>query len=519
MTITPGPGYMIDPNNPNGVVPIGSASSTSGGANPSIVGNAVIPQAAQPVVQQPAQTPPAALANPNAVNPLTGGYQAKPAPISNPLTPPTTTGAFTPPAATAPTMADQFNTSLAGTLQSQRDQLANAYKTQAANYQQQIDALKQQNSDAQQAQELGLASEQSTIGQETQAKQAALDEEKQQFEANYQARQALTGRLETLLTTGQQLIEEQRNTTGLASIMNPRLSKTMADVQGEAGVITATLSAYDTQIGIAQNQLKTSLDAITSIYGDQISYWQNVISFYNDREKTNDAQIASLSKDEQAYVDAQIGILQDNISNTQQTAQLVQKAMLDPQTALAYAQAGVSLTDSPAQINQKLAMYAQAQAKASGTLWSKPVLLGGDYVQYNAQTGESRTVVSNATTAGGSTSTSSPTPLKFTTTQLNKGAATSGLSAGEFGALAPDVQNFYISNAATAAQFTQALTALKNGGATADSIKTNIDAMSIPDTVKTYLKSQVDANASSSPASDGGFLGNLWGGIKSYLGL
>ena len=26
MAITPGPGYMVDPNNPNGVIPIGSAA-------------------------------------------------------------------------------------------------------------------------------------------------------------------------------------------------------------------------------------------------------------------------------------------------------------------------------------------------------------------------------------------------------------------------------------------------------------------------------------------------------------
>lgn len=319
--------------------------------------------------------------------------------IGHPVTPPATTGAPTLPQAQAPSIADQFNTSLSATLAAQQQQLTDTLKAATESFQTRIDALDKQNQELQQLQDNGMLSENTTIQQETAAKQAALDQEKQQFQDNYQARQQLVGQLQTLLTTGQSVIEQMKGTTGLASIMNPRLSQTMTDVQAQAGVITAALAAYDTQIGLAQSQLKSATDAISSIYGDQISYWQNVVSFYADQEKTNNAKIASLTSDQKAYIDAQIKQLQENVNQTQQTASAISKAMLDPQTALAYAKAGVSLTDTPEQISAKLATYEQAQQN----VWGDPFKLGGDYVQRNKITGETRTVVSNIAGAAGGT--------------------------------------------------------------------------------------------------------------------
>lgn len=327
--------------------------------------------------------------------------------IGNPVIPPNTSGvAPTLPNATAPTLADQFNTSLSTTLQSQTAQLAQELQTQTANYQSKIDALNQQTSEYRQLESAGLANENSTVAAETSAKQAALEQEQQQFEQNYTARQALVDQLSTLLTTGQSVIQEMQQTTGLSSIMSPRIAKTMTDVQAQAGVITATLSAMSDQIGLAQNQLKSATDAITSIYGDQISYWQSVVSFYDSQAKDTTSQISSLTAAQKTYVDAQIQTLQDKITSTQTTATIIQKAMLDPTTALAYSKAGVTLSDSPEQINAKLAVYEQAQQN----VWSAPKLVGGDYIQTNNLTGETRTVVSNVSNGGGTTPSSGAYP-------------------------------------------------------------------------------------------------------------
>lgn len=366
--------YQATPGTPAGATP-GAATTTPGGVNAGRTavtlgnGNTVYydktgqaydsngaPVSNTTIAQSTAPTngTPGAAATPT----------APPAPISNPVPPPSASGTLTLPQAQAPAVADQFNTSLAATIAAQQAQLQQALQAQQQNYQTQIDALKQQSSDALNMENMGLSSEQSTVAAETAAKQAALDAEQKQFQENYDARQKLTDQLSTLLTTGQQVIQQMQGTTGLASIMNPRVSQTMTDVQAQAGVITATLSAMSDQIGLAQNQLQSATAAISSIYNDQINYWQNVISFYNDQQKQDNAQISNLTNDQKTYIDAQIQTLQDNIAQTQSTATLVQKAMLDPSTALTYAKAGVTLNDTVEQINQKLAVQAYAQEKA-----------------------------------------------------------------------------------------------------------------------------------------------------------
>lgn len=323
------------------------------------------------------------------------------APIANPTFPPANVGTPTLPIPQAPNVADQFNQSLATQLQAQQAQLQQALQTQQANYQTKIDALNKQQSDVQTMMDTGLASENSTMQQEVTQKQQALQTEQQQFQASYDAKTALISEMNGLLTTGNQVIQQMKDTTGLSSIMSPRISQTMSDVTARAGVIQTLLSAYDGQIGVAQSQLKTTVDTITSIATDQINYYQNVISFYSSQEAKNATLLATLTNDQQKYVDAQISQLQDQVKNTQATADLITKAMLDPTTALAYNKAGVSLTDTPAQINYKLSMYEQAQQN----VWGTPVLKGGDYIQTNKVTGETRTVVSNVSNP------SSPTNL------------------------------------------------------------------------------------------------------------
>ncbi len=320
-----------------------------------------------------------------------------PTPIGTPVSPPSGNGAPTPPPANAPSIADQFHTSLASTLSAQQEQLQASLKAQTDTYQKEIDKLDATTADAQNMEELGLASEGSTVRQETAEKRAALDQYQKEYQSNFDARQKLTDNLKTLLDTGQSIITGLKNTSGLSSIMNVRISNTMTDVQGQAGVIATALAAYDSQIGLATQHLNTTVDAITSIYNDQISYWKNVVSFYSDREKTSAAEATSLSKDQKTYIDAQIKELEDKVSTTQATAKTIQDAMLDPTKALAYAKAGVSLTDTPEQISQKLAL----QAKADQNVWGEPKLIGGDYVQVNKLTGETRTVVSNVAGNGG----------------------------------------------------------------------------------------------------------------------
>jgi len=291
--------------------------------------------------------------------------------IGSTITPPTGSGSG--PTLPTPQGAQTAATYLGGisaTLDSQNAQLSAAYQQQQQQYQKQIDALNQQQSDLQQLETAGMSGELSTTTAESQAKQAALDQEQQQYNDNYNANQALISEMDGLLQQGNQIVEDMQNTTGLASIMNPRISKTMSDVSARVGVIQAVLATRNDQIGNAQKQLASATDAITSIYSDQMNYYKSVVSFYEQQKQDNQGQIDTLSKDQQTYINAQIQQLQDQITNTQNTQSIIQKAMLDPNTALLYATAGVTLNDTPQQISQKLgiASYANELSTLSDTM-------------------------------------------------------------------------------------------------------------------------------------------------------
>lgn len=458
--------------------------------------------------------------------------------IGNPIAPPTTGGGSPAlPQAQGGSAADTFMSGVASTLTSQQQSLATSLQQQQQSYQTRIDALTQQSKDQQNAQDLGMASLGSTVKAETDAKQATLEKEQQEFQQNYDARQKLVDQLGSLLTTGQQVIEQMKGTTGLSSIMNPRIAQTMTDVQGQAGVITASLSAYDSQIGIAQNQLQSATTAISSIYSDQIDYWKSVVTFYSNEQSKTDAQVSSLSNDQQKYVDAQIQMLQDNITQTRTTANVIQQAMLNPNTALLYAKAGVSLTDSIPQINQKIATQLQAQEQAdtankmASAGYSSTPIPNVTPVQVTDSQGKVTNYYKDSVTQGaggtvganGSPGSTSPAPAagyKFSATQLNTGAANAAMDATSFKSLPGDVQNFYINSKPLVTAFNDAIASVKDGSASASQVKGNIDTMAIPDAVKTHLKSEVDAAAPAQAASSGGgLLNNIWGGIKGFFGF
>lgn len=288
--------------------------------------------------------------------------------ISNPITPPATGSSSTPaptlPQPQAGNVADTYTQSLTQQIEKQKVQIQQEADKRAAEYQTKIDKLQKEIDDYQTLQDEGLADMNDAVAQETSAKKAALELEKQRFDENYNANQALIGELDGLLTTGNQVIEQMKNTTGLASIMNPRIAKTMSDVEARAGVIQAVLSARNGQMTYAQQQLGTTYDALSSMATDQINYYKTLISFYDAQEQEGRDDVMTLTKDQKGFLDAKLNLLTNDLERLQQTADIVSQAMLDPDTAGAYAAAGVSLNDSPQQIGQKLAKYAYSQELA-----------------------------------------------------------------------------------------------------------------------------------------------------------
>ena len=231
----------------------------------------------------------------------------------------------------------------------------------AKEYQTQINDLKKEKAEFQTQMDAGLAGMNAQTQETLMRKEEALTLEKQRFDENYNANQALIGEMSDLLTTGNQLVEQMKGTTGLASIMNPRIAKTMSDVQARVGVIQAVLSARNGQMTYAQQQLSTNFDALSSIHTDHINYYKTVVGFYDSQKTDASNLILSLSKEQRDFLDVKLNTLNSDLSRLQNTRTVLEKAMMDPDTASKYATAGVTMNDSVEQIGQKLATYAYSQ--------------------------------------------------------------------------------------------------------------------------------------------------------------
>jgi len=291
-------------------------------------------------------------------------------------------GSLNLPQATAPSTVATYTTSLTTEIANLKTQIQQEADKRSADYQSKIDELDKKEKEYQALQEGGMAGIKDTTYREIAEKRAAYDLEKQRFDENYNANQALVGELDTLLTQGNQVITQMQETTGLASIMQPRIAKTMTDIAARAGVIEAVMNARNGQMANAQNQLSTSLNAISSIYNDELSYYQSVVNFYGTLKNETAGKIETLSKDQKEYLDVKINMLSNDLNQLQATKANIEKALLDPDTATAYAMAGVTLTDSVETINRKLANYNYSQEvidinnKMSGNGYSKTPIAG-----------------------------------------------------------------------------------------------------------------------------------------------
>lgn len=162
-------------------------------------------------------------------------------------------------------------------------------------------------------------------------------------------------------------------------------------------------------------------------------------------------------------------------------------------------------------------------APAAGTSGSSEKILGNStsgYYTYNSATGQTTAIANpNPTSSTSPTGSTSSTAVKFTATQFNSGAAKAGLTLDAFKALPPDVQNYFVNTSATSISAIQSLfSEVQSGAKTSASVTALIDSANISQPVKDYWKAKL-ATITTTTTSSGGFLSNLWGGIKGLIGL
>lgn len=266
-------------------------------------------------------------------------------------------GTFEPPTPTAVSTLGIYADSMLTTLETQRTALEKAYQTQ-------LDNIKTKTETAQKKQDDLLAQYKGTLETEVKplmepfrAATEASERARLKVEENYFANQTLTNELETLLTQIQGDLQKEKDITGLASIRQPRIAQATEDATARVGVIEAVMAARNNQITVANNLIDRTVTAITADRTDQLNYYNSLLSFYDKQIDMEGNKILALSKEEQTWIGEQVNLLKMDLASTQSNVDYIKKLMVDPNTAKMMADSGVTLNDSPIQVQQKFAAY------------------------------------------------------------------------------------------------------------------------------------------------------------------
>lgn len=177
---------------------------------------------------------------------------------------------------------------------------------------------------------------------------------------------------------------------------------------------------------------------------------------------------------------------QDRIANMEQNVfDRADKLQANGKTALLSIMDGLQGVDP-----STLPASAQAQLEAMSVQAGIPY----DLVTQALQTQHARQVFDEAlktSTENRLSGTNSGTAgtYKFTATQVNKGAASAGVSSSDFKGLPGDVQNLFINDPDTASSLVDSVTAVSNGSMSVEDAKKDIESANISAQAKQYFES------------------------------
>ena len=278
-----------------------------------------------------------------------------PIPVSGqgaaPILPPQPSGAIT----------QSYYSSAAQDLLKTRTVLEDAYTKQIADLQTKIDVSNKKIQDLNILQQEGIISNIETLSQPFREDLEKSERQRLYINQNFEDNQKLTNELDALLTEGNTIISEMKGVTGLAAIRNPRINDTITQISQRTGVIQAVMAARNNQINVAENMIDRSVNALAADKQDQINYYKTLYNFYQSQKNKEGSKLITLTKDQKTYLNAQIGLLENDLKISQDSADYIKKLLTNPSNALLIAQAGVTLGDPPEIVNTKIATQIQRQ--------------------------------------------------------------------------------------------------------------------------------------------------------------
>ena len=265
------------------------------------------------------------------------------------------------PEPTAPLIQQQFIESTAKTVETARTTLETTQAKQLEDAQKRIEEANNKIADLTAKQEGVITGEAQTLLQPFREQLETAERERLFINENFTQNQKLVNELDTFLTEGNALISAERARPVATSIVAARTNRAIQDVAARAGVIQAVMSARNGQIAQAERMIDRSVAAITADRNDRLTYLNTLVKFYDEAKDEEGKKLAILTKDEKDIIGSQVKLLEDDLKNAEDYAQKIKEGMADPDTAAAYAFAGVTLNDSPQAVNEKLAKYAYSK--------------------------------------------------------------------------------------------------------------------------------------------------------------
>ena len=192
------------------------------------------------------------------------------------------------------------------------------------------------------------------------AKQKA-ERERLEIEKNYFANQKTIDEMNTLLNQARAEIVAASAVTGLRAIREPRIHKLKEDMAARLGVLQAVIAARNRQIAMGETLINHTLSAIQADRQARLSYYNSLYKFYQTAKDEKGRMLLRLRTNERGYLLSQMEYLKQEMFKAQQSADYVKRLMANPRYANLLERAGVKLTDSVDEINQKLAQDAYTQ--------------------------------------------------------------------------------------------------------------------------------------------------------------
>jgi len=260
------------------------------------------------------------------------------------------------PEPTAPNVAESFQGGLQASTEAARTNLDATLKTERdAALKRQDDLNKKQEKLAQDSN----PENRETFQQEQRIVQNQLDAAETasaSLEEDFNKRRSVVNELDTLLTQGNQLIEQARNAPVSMSVVGRGVNQAAQNVQARAGVLNAVISGLDGNFNAAHSIIKNTRTAVAAQWTDQLNYNKTYMDLVSS------GQLAK-NKINDDYASTQITLAERKLSQLEATAETINNLMVDPESAQFMADAGITLNDSVEEINVKMSEQTKVQER------------------------------------------------------------------------------------------------------------------------------------------------------------